>query len=264
MILFLTDGIDKSGKDIVKEVAQMQAQEPPLKVPIFTYAFGALAANAGLATAAGADDPALAQIPHKLACQNWGIAYDIADVGASGTTASSVSDAMTDYYQYFSAGLDLDHPSFGKVRWVEWKDLATGSKQMSGCKPIYDERAKSNGEVQLNGVICIDINMLVDLNELQYERGGWPQLESAINEANAQCDIVSYEDDLAKLQELRGTAKDRGFGYVCRSCDFKDEPCPVPGPAPTDAPQADGEDSDETEESQAVILAASVLFFFYN
>ena len=93
---------------------------------------------------------------------------------------------MTDYYQYFSAGLDMNHPSFGKVRWVEWIDLASGGKQMSGCKPIYDERAKDRGEVQLNGVLCIDINMLVDLHELQFERGGWPQLEQAIHEAGVR------------------------------------------------------------------------------
>jgi hypothetical protein len=261
MILFLTDGIDKSGKDIVEEVALMQNEDPPLKVPIFTYAFGALAANLGLASDAGADDPALAQIPHKLACQNWGIAYDIED--PTDSTASSVADAMTDYYQYFSAGLDQDHPSFGKVRWVEWKDLATGALQLSGCKPIYDERARSAGEVQLNGVICIDINMLVDLHELQFERGGWPQLQQQIDEANQQCDHVSYENDIVKLQELRNTAKSRGFGYVCKPCDFTKEPCPVPSSA-ADDPQANGEkdsDSDAVEDSHAAILAASVLFF---
>jgi hypothetical protein len=261
MFLFLTDGIDNSGKDIVHEVARMQAEDPPLNVPIFTYSFGALAANVGLATAAGAQDPALAQIPHKLACQNQGIAYDIEDVGQSSTTASSVSDAMTDYYQYFSAGLDMNHPSFGKVRWVEWIDLASGGKQMSGCKPIYDERAKDRGEVQLNGVLCIDINMLVDLHELQFERGGWPQLEQAIHEANQQCDHVSYENNLVKLQELRSTAKDRGFGYVCKQCDFDKEPCPVPGtPSPT--PGGSGGATVDTE-SHAALLAASVLFSVY-
>ena len=229
-----------------------------------------MAANAGLATAAGAGDPALAQIPHKLACQNHGIAYDIEDVGSGSTTkASSVSDAMTDYYQYFSAGLDKNHPSFGKVRWVEWTDYATGNKQMSGCKPIYDERAADRDEVQLNGVICIDINMLVDLHELEFERGGWPQLELAINEANQQCDHVSYENNLVKLQELRSTAKSRGFGYVCKQCDFEKEPCPVPGGGGSTTGATGGSATGSTTgsgddpTSHAAILAASVLYFVY-
>jgi len=196
-----------------------------------------------------------------------GIAYDIDDIEeGSTTTQSSVSDAMTDYYQYFSAGLDRNHPSFGKVRWVEWKDLATGSKQMSGCKPIYDERAMNSGEVQLNGVICIDINMLVDLHELQFERGGWPQLEQAIQTANEQCDHVSYKDNLLKLQELRSTAKNRGFGYVCKPCDFEKEPCPVESEDSADtATTTNGgtDNGDGVEDSRAVLLAASVLFFLH-
>merc|ERR1719498_87951 len=41
MILFLTDGIDKSGKDILAEIELMQVEPAPaLNVPIFTYAFG--------------------------------------------------------------------------------------------------------------------------------------------------------------------------------------------------------------------------------
>ena len=46
---------------------------------------------------------------------------------------------------------------------------------------------------------------------------------------------------MIKLQELRAAAKGRGYGYVCKSCDFETEPCPVATPAPTPpaAPTAD-------------------------
>merc|ERR1719387_1756817 len=214
MILFLTDGHDKSGMDILAEIKLMQTEEPPLNLPIFTYAFG----NEAVSTAA----TQVAQLPHKIACQNNGIAYDIADyVPGSSTTIDSVADAMTDYYQYFSRALDPDHSSFGQVRWVEWKDLATHNRQLSGCKPVYDERAMERGDVMLNGVICVDMNMLVDLYELEFERDGYAQLKAAMDQANEQCDEVSYAGEMLKLQELRDSAKDRGYGYVCKPCDFE-------------------------------------------
>jgi hypothetical protein len=44
---------------------------------------------------------------------------------------------------------------------------------------------------------------------------------------------------LIKLQELRAAAKNRGYGYVCRPCDFEKEPCPEPV-APTPVPTPGG------------------------
>merc|ERR1719379_2874288 len=62
MILFLTDGVDTSAKDILGEIETMQASSPAGNVPIFTYASG----NEAITTAADA----VAQLPHKIACQN--------------------------------------------------------------------------------------------------------------------------------------------------------------------------------------------------
>jgi len=94
MILFLTDGIDKSGKDILAEIALMQAQPTPLNIPIFTYAFGNEAVSTGATQ--------VAQLPHKIACQNNGIAYDIADyVPGSSTTIDSVADPIAEALNVF-------------------------------------------------------------------------------------------------------------------------------------------------------------------
>jgi hypothetical protein len=253
MILFLTDGLDKSGKDILEELNLMQAEQPPLNVPIFTYAFGNEAINTAAST--------VAQLPHKIACQHDGIAYDIADyVPGSSTHVDSVADAMTDYYQYFSRALDPSHNSFGNVRWVEWQDLATESRQLSGCKPVYDERAMESDDVLLNGVICVDMNMLVDLYELQFERGGYSQLKAAMDRANEQCDEVSYAGSMIKLQQLRNAAKERGYGYVCKPCDFEKEPCPTPEAPSSSDDDGEGDEIDKKidESSSALVGAAAV------
>jgi hypothetical protein len=75
VLLFLTDGLDESGQDILAEIRGFQSSLDNA-VPIFTYSFGDIAA-----TKSGPDAES-AQLPHKIACQNSGLAYDIPDGGS--------------------------------------------------------------------------------------------------------------------------------------------------------------------------------------
>jgi len=71
---------------------------------------------------------------------------------------------------------------------------------------------------------------------------------------------VSYAGAMIKLQELRAAAKCRGYGYVCKSCDFEEEPCPVATPAPTPPAASTADAADVADkESYGFVGAVAVL-----
>jgi hypothetical protein len=183
IMLFMTDGIDESGQDwLLGDIKQWQTEGIALNIPIFSYSFGA---GATLLTG---EDAEKAQMPRKIACQNQGIAYDIPDGG-------SLGDVMSDYYKYFSSGLDPNDPALTEVRWMEYLDASTGIYTLlAGCQPVYNSAALDEDEVELLGVVCMDINMIVDLIDLKYNRDGYPQLLAGMKRASERCNSVSYSE----------------------------------------------------------------------
>lgn len=206
MILFLTDGLDRSGRqDLLGDIQTMQNNQA---IPIFTYTFGDEVASAR------PEQAALAQLPQKIACQNGGIAYNIPDGG-------DLLSVMTDYYTYFANQVDVDQiePAAIKARWIKYTDgSGTGAKLMAGCKPIYDATMRSAGDVVLMGVVCMDMNIFETVEGLE-GRDEYKVFEASMERQSNACMQITPTDSV--LQSLRVHPN----ALVCRACDMEAAAC---------------------------------------
>jgi hypothetical protein len=241
MILFMTDGLDGSGRaDLLGDIQEMQetisAKRPNKEpVPIYTYTFGKDAIDS---TA----DLELSQLPTKIACQNLGIAYQIDD-------GSDLASVMTDYYKYFIWGLSLEDAMNMKPKWIRYTDswMATDGDAASaveypllaGCKAVFDDAQLQANNVELLGVACMDMNIIVDLVGTPtafQNRAMYANFYQAMQDEMKVCTDVHH--NFADMQQLRTQSVG---GNVCEQCDMKPEPCEVPT-----------SDEDSSEDSSAI------------
>eukprot|EP00929_Paragymnodinium_shiwhaense_P027102 TRINITY_DN15987_c0_g1_i5.p1 TRINITY_DN15987_c0_g1~~TRINITY_DN15987_c0_g1_i5.p1 ORF type:complete len:633 (-),score=127.58 TRINITY_DN15987_c0_g1_i5:265-2163(-) len=192
ILIFLTDGIDTEGF----KASQLKGIGGLEGVHVFTYSFGS---NIG-------DQ----QVAKKMACQNQGIWHTVADGGDIATT-------MASYYQIFAASLDAK-----SARWVEYSDALTGTDLVAACYSVYD---RTSSVKLLNGVACMDLNVIVDLQTFKGKDGyadAWKQMRDAATSCSA---IKVSNTQFSTFRALQGGD--------CRACDMTDENCPVgvPGPA---------------------------------
>jgi hypothetical protein len=238
LILFMTDGVDASSKGnaMLKEIKALQT-DFGTEIPIFTYSFGDEISA----------DPSnsLAQLPKKIACQNSGIAYQIPD-------GQPLVDTMVDYYKYFSNGLSATDPHLQKVRWTEYTDGWVGGRLLAGCMAVYDKNKKSAGQVDLLGVTCMDMNVILPLgigtgespNNPLEARDNYPTFKDAIDEESNRCMAVSH--DQSSLQRMRRAHPDSS---ECKACDTQDEWCEP--------------ESDDAEESTAAAFLMGALLLLH-
>merc|ERR1719253_1037373 len=189
IVLFMTDGIDNSGKDVLGELRTMQdtyKASTGQQATLFTYAFGDEAD----------------QLTRKMACQNKGFWYEISD-----DQSSDLGKYMSDYFMFFGSAKESD-----KVRWVNYEDAALGAELMAGCLPAYDQ---SQAHISLMGVVCMDMNVLLSISELK-DKVDFKRFLDEIDEDNLKCWLLDYSD--LDLQRLRGENQ-------CRPCDLTDAPC---------------------------------------
>mmetsp|Transcript_18889 Transcript_18889/g.31516 ORF Transcript_18889/g.31516 Transcript_18889/m.31516 type:complete len:755 (-) Transcript_18889:211-2475(-) len=175
-ILFLTDGVAEFTDDnylYVNNKAELN------NVIFFTYALGSDADTT---------------VTHKLACDNNGIFYNIAD-------GADLSEVMSSYYTYFAASI-----SFTGARWILYNDFATGTELLTACTPMYDVSDISNEIAQLIGVICMDMNMIVDVARLR-NHSEWDNLFSRVQATAQACSTswsgISTQYKLTILERLR-------------------------------------------------------------
>jgi hypothetical protein len=242
MILFMTDGLDGSGRpDLLGDIAEMQAEisaKRPNKepVPIYTYTFGKDAI-------AGTDDLKLSQLPTKIACQNLGVAYQIED-------GSDLASVMTDYYKYFIWGLKVQDAMDMKAKWIKYTDSWVGGPLLAGCKAVFDDAQLQANNVELLGVACMDMNIIVELmgspNAFS-NRAMYSNFYNAMNDEMGVCFDVKH--DFGDMQQLRTQSIG---GSVCEQCDMKPEPCAVP----TDAPPDEGSSAKGAIYTITALLAA--------
>jgi hypothetical protein len=231
MVLFMTDGLDESGRpDLLDDIETMQnglkSKRPNNQmIPIYTYTFGSDAID-------NMADLELSQIPTKIACRNIGIAYHIED-------GADLGSMMTDYYKYFIWGLTVQNAVDMKPKWISYTDGWGGEPLLAGCKAVFDDEQLQNDNVELLGVACMDMNIIVELmgtpNSFQ-NRALYENFYQAMEDDMGSClDIQHSFGDMLKLQ------KESKGGKVCESCDMKkinckDPPCfcnAVLPPAPT-------------------------------
>eukprot|EP00929_Paragymnodinium_shiwhaense_P112605 TRINITY_DN8085_c0_g2_i1.p1 TRINITY_DN8085_c0_g2~~TRINITY_DN8085_c0_g2_i1.p1 ORF type:complete len:635 (+),score=90.21 TRINITY_DN8085_c0_g2_i1:69-1973(+) len=184
ILLFLTDGVDTEGFK-AKDVKSI----PGLEGVIFmTYSMG--------------NDIGDQQVVKKMACQNQGIWHKVPDGG-------DIPSIMASYYQIFAASLDAKY-----ARWVEYNDALTGTRLVAACYSVYD-RTKS--VPLLNGVACMDLNVIIDLDAFK-TKPGYSEAWSAMRAAATSCTRITLSAaQLTTFRELQGGD--------CRACDMTDEHC---------------------------------------
>merc|ERR550537_2019333 len=190
VVLFLTDGrAEFSDSDHKK--GKKKAKD--LDVVVFTYALG---------------DEAQTGVMRKLACDNRGLFYHVPDGGDLG-------DAMAGYFEYFAKAVpDAQKGENVPVRWIEYTDAWGGvEKLMAACTPVY----APVGEKDLEGVACMDMNVIIDLETLKAKED-WPQLQAAIDAESRQC--VDLDISQTLIDDLRKQATP-GCEDVCNL----DKPC---------------------------------------
>jgi hypothetical protein len=228
MILFMTDGLDGSGRpDLLGDIQDMQelikAKRPNKEaIPIYTYTFGAEALE-------GTSDLLLSQMPKKIACQNLGVAYTIED-------GADLASVMTDYYKYFIWGMKVQDAMNMKPKWIKYTDSWVGEPLLAGCKAVFDDEQLQANNVELLGVACMDMNVIVELmgaSTAFINRALYSNFVTAMNDEMGVCFDVKH--DFADMQQLR---RQSIGGSICESCDMKPEPCALPPSA------SDDEDSD--------------------
>lgn len=158
-------------------------------------------------------------MPTKIACQNLGVAYQIAD-------GSDLASVMTDYYKYFIWGLSVQDALDMKPKWISYKDSWVGEDLLAGCKAVFDDAQLQANKVELLGVACMDMNIIVELMGTPTafnSRSLYSNFYTAMEADEKVCFDVTH--NFADMQQLRTQSTG---GSVCEACDMKPEPCAVP------------------------------------
>ena len=173
-ILFMTDGEDTSGfsTDVIPPL--QEGLEP--EAVIFTYAFG---------------DDADTSLPKDIACSNKGIFYSVGEDANIGTV-------MSKYYTYFAAGVEKNTDA----RWTLYTDALLGVTLMSACRPSYHK--PDDGEATLLGVGCVDINLMITIDDLR-EKATYDEFMEAVRDTSSMC--PNFNLDEATITHLRDQAE---------------------------------------------------------
>eukprot|EP00929_Paragymnodinium_shiwhaense_P112603 TRINITY_DN8085_c0_g1_i1.p1 TRINITY_DN8085_c0_g1~~TRINITY_DN8085_c0_g1_i1.p1 ORF type:complete len:648 (+),score=113.88 TRINITY_DN8085_c0_g1_i1:45-1946(+) len=188
VLLFLTDGVDTEGFK-AKDVQDIEGLEG---VTFLTYSFG--------------NDIGDQQVVKKMACQNRGIWYKVPDGG-------DISSIMASYYQIFASSLDAK-----EARWIEYDDGMSGTSLVAACYSVYD---RTSAVSLLNGVACMDLNIIVDIPAFTTKPGydaAWEQMRAA---ATSCTPIRVSAEQLKTFRSMQGGE--------CKECDMTDENCPTEG-----------------------------------
>jgi len=198
-IMFLTDGeADFSESDYAKAVRKSEE----LDAVIFTYALGS-----------GADT----SVTKRLACENRGIFYQVAD-------NADLGKVMASYYEYFAMGQESCDMSF-----VQYDDAVTGKELIAACLAMYDR-----GDIQpsLLGVTCMDLNMMADVAAME-RKAGWHEMISIASDMSKKCRPLDLKECHRQKLRLKHSTE-HNSNSVCSGqqvpttntdCDCKEAGC---------------------------------------
>jgi hypothetical protein len=172
-IMFLTDGKADFGE---ADYSFVQEESKKNSVAMLTYSIGE-----------GAEE----EVTKRLACENRGVFYKVADGGDLGSV-------MSRYYLYFALG-----SRSCTVRWVEYDDWITNEPLLAGCLPFYSG-VESSEEGALRGVSCVDVNMVAPLSAIK-SHPSYDQLQCMTRVVSMQCEALYLRDcDLQRMREEVG------------------------------------------------------------
>lgn len=127
---------------------------------------------------------------------------------------------MVAYYTYFTENADPNSERVNRVTWTKYVEVITNNELLAGCKPVYDSTEKANGRLVLQGVVCMDLNVMVSLTDL-YGRDQYTVFANQIEEQSKEC--IPLSPTATKLQMLRS----HPAAVSCKACDMEAAPCPV-------------------------------------
>ncbi|GBG27568.1 Inter-alpha-trypsin inhibitor heavy chain H2 [Hondaea fermentalgiana] len=201
-ILFMTDGEDGTGFD------ESSLEEVSSDTVIFSYAIGTGATIEPLQT---------------MACATGGIFYPV-------ESEANLPSVMASYYQYF---VQLADPC--AVSWTRYTDAMTGVELFGGCTAIFDTLAN---ETVLQGVNCVDLNLIVEPGMLQTcNNNAYDTFVDIIKSQAARCgDLASVGGcALSKLRQQVGSSSVCSADSAFSSCGntniaYNASSCPAPNP----------------------------------
>jgi hypothetical protein len=190
MVLFLTDGIDRSDMD-ANEVAQMNTRN----YTVFTYSFGSDADTAK---------------PKQIACRNHGIWYHVTD-------GADLKNAMANYYQYYAEGMATEQ----QIRWTMYEEWTTRNRMITGCLPAFN---RSGSHPELLGVFCMDVSLIIPVVEFE-QKPDYQQSWTTMRSQASRCFPTAHSN--STLERFRGAVSresrcETGAVDSARGC--------VPGP----------------------------------
>jgi hypothetical protein len=182
VILFMTDGEDSGWNE--GYYATIQNKISSSGAVLLTYALGS-----------GADHT----VPERLACENDGMFYPVTD-------GDNLALIMGSYYSYFAAAVDNLRPV-----WTMYTDAITGTELVTGCVAMNDTTSTSVQE--LIGVVCMDMNVFGDINEIK-QHSSWSNFEALITSESKSCALlwngITNDEKKKALEILRSREKCKG------------------------------------------------------
>jgi hypothetical protein len=124
-----------------------------------------------------------------------------------------------------------------KAKWIQYTDSWLDGPLLAGCKAVFDDEQLQSNKVELLGVACMDMNVIVDLmgtpSSFQ-NRQGYKNFHKAMKDEEKVCFDVAH--GFLEMRQLREASVG---GSVCQQCDMDSAPCPIP----TSAPKTSSEDT---------------------
>ena len=194
-ILFLTDGEASFSQANMDSII---AAENGQDVLVFSYALGSSANT----------------VTTKLmACSTGGIFFPVTNEG-------ELPAKMASYYNYFAELQDEC-----KVSWVQYTGAFTGVELLSACSPIFAYDPAGVAGKTLTGVTCMDLSMIVSLDQL--ETCGSGAFDSFVQQAETEafrCSGTKKIENNCQLEKLRNRLG--GAVSVCTSdsCTLPPQP----------------------------------------
>lgn len=277
LVLFLSDG-EPNNWDEPADYTSVAEQATLHNSLVLTYALGSGAPG---------------EILKRLACENEGVFYPVAD-------NQNLGDVMAAYYSLLSPMLE---PC--QVRFTEYEDWFTKKKLLSACVPAYkkvEALAPSTCSAAYNlsssltdvphliGVVCLDMQLIASDDQL-HAHPGWPAFWARVTDQMASCPRRTFSESgreqlrarvspqsvcgsdvsVTHLQEHSSHMQRTGTAPTCPPRPPPPPPPPAPPPAPPAPPVAPGSDTAlsagaiagiaAAAAGVAVIIAAAVAFF---
>jgi hypothetical protein len=149
----------------------------------------------------------------RLACENKGIFYQVADNAALG-------EVMSSYYAYYAASI-----SNTGVRWILYNDAITGTEMLSSCTPLYDTTDPTVEISVTVGVACMDLNVIRSVADLRTDTG-WDSLYDRAGAAAETC-VASWsgrsEEDIDNSLEYIRSLESINGAQTCSAGNDNDE-----------------------------------------